>query len=78
MDAHNSYRFSVLESYVGRVFYMDYSEVQIVCLLGGEAGPPFFLCKWVWSNHVYCANVLDVLPHFDDLKRPIKDFDLPD
>lgn len=77
MDARN-YRYSVLESYVGRVFYMDYSEVQIVCLLGGEAGPPFFLCKWLWSDQVYCADPIEVVPHFDDNLNPIKDFELPE
>ena len=74
----NSRSYADLESYVGKRFYLNFNEVDIVCLLGGEAGPPFFLCKWVWSDHVYRASVLDVLPHFDDNKTPIKDFDLPE
>lgn len=68
--------YATLEAYVGKIFYMDYNEVQIICLLGGESGPPFFLCKWVWSDHVYCAEPMDVLPHFDDLLQPIKDVDI--
>ena len=61
-----NYRYALLESYVGKVFYMDYSEVHVVLLLGGEVGPPFFLCKWVWSDQVYCAEPEEVLVHFDD------------
>ncbi len=71
-----NHSYAILESYVGKIFYMDYNEVQIVCLLGGEAGPPFFLCKWLWSDHVYCAEPMDVLPHFDDSLQPIKDVDI--
>ena len=70
--------YTQLEKYVGKVFYMDYNEVEIVYLLGGECGPPFFLCKWRWSDMVYCAEPLDVLPHFDDNLEPIKDVDFPE
>lgn len=71
----NQYSFADLEGYVGKRFYMKHTEVDVVCLLGGECGPPFFLCKFVWSCGVYCAAINDVLPHFDDNKNAIKDFD---
>lgn len=45
--------YSQLEKYVGKVFYMDYNEVDVLFLLGGECGLPFFLCKWRWSDMVY-------------------------
>ena len=78
MQRFNNHSYSALSSYVGKVFYMDYSEVKIVCLFGGEAGPPFFLCKWLWSDPVYCADPIDILPHFDDNLNPIKDVELPE
>ena len=67
-----------LEQYVGKVFYLDFCEVVIVSVLGGIAGPPFFLCKYSWSDSVYCASPLEVLPHFDDNKEPIIDMELPE
>lgn len=73
-----NYNLSRLEKYVGKVFYMDYNEVEVLFLLGGEVAPPFFLCKWRWSDMVYCASPLDVLPHFDDNYEPIKDLDFPE
>lgn len=73
----NSYSYTELEKYVGKTFCMDYNEVDILFLLGGVSGEPFFLCKWKWSDHVYCAPPLDVIVHFEDYE-PIKDFQLPD
>lgn len=59
-------------TYVGRTYWIDYNEVYVVGLYGGIAGPPFFLCKWDWSNEVFCADPLDVLSFFDDNKNPVK------
>lgn len=71
----NSY--TSLERYVGKVFQMQYSEVEAVCLLGGDCGLPFFLCKWKWSDKVFCAEPVEVIAHFDDNYNPIKDIELP-
>lgn len=70
--------YSPLERYVGKVFYMDFNEVEVLFLLGGECAPPFFLCKWRWSDMVYSASPLDVIPHFDDNFNPIKDVEIPE
>lgn len=69
-------RLATLERYVGKTFQMGFCEVQVLFLLGGESGPPYFLCKWVWSDHVYCAEPYDVIPFFDDNLNPIRDIDL--
>lgn len=69
-------RLVTLEKYVGKTFQLDFLEVQVLYLLGGEAGPPFFLCKWVWSDYVYCADIYDVITHFDDNFNPIIDSDI--
>ena len=70
---HNRPPYSGLEDYVGKRFFMELHEVDIVCLLGGESGPPFFLCKTKYFDHVFCRTPMEVLPYFDDLKRPIID-----
>lgn len=70
--------FTELEKYVGKTFYMDYNEVDVLLVLGGEAAPPFFLCKWKWSDSVYCADPMDVIVHFDDNYNPIKDLEYPE
>lgn len=67
-----------LERYVGKTYQMMYSEVQVIYLLGGEVGPPFFLCKWLWSDQVFCAEPMEVITHFDDNYNPIKDLELPE
>lgn len=67
-----------LERYVGKTFQLLYSEVEVVYLLGGEGGPPFFLCKWKYTDNVYCADPMDVIVHFDDNYNPIKDLQLPE
>ncbi len=72
------YRCEELEKYVGKVFYQHYSEIEILSLLGGEVGPPFYLCKWRWSDNVYCAEPLDVIVHFDDNYNAIKDLEFPE
>ena len=69
---------SVLEKYVGKVFYHEYNEIEIILLLGGIAGDAFFLCRMVWSDYVYCSDPLEVLPLFDDYLQPYDDFNVED
>lgn len=67
--------YSCLEHYVGKVFYIDFNSVKVEMVLGGESGPPYFLCRWEWSNCVFCAEPYEVMCHFDDSLNPIKDFE---
>lgn len=67
--------FDALEFYVGKHYYIDFNKVHIEFLLGGDEGPPFYLCRWDWSDEVFCASPLEILVHFDDDSNPIKDFD---
>lgn len=62
----------ILSLYINRVFYVDYNEVKVVGLYGGISGPPFFLCKMVWADKVYCAEPLEVICMFDDELKPIQ------
>ena len=62
-----------LQRYVGKLFYQYYNEVQVLMLLGGEAGEHFFLCKYLWTDYVYCAHPEDVVCNFDDNLNPIKE-----
>lgn len=64
-----------LRKYVGKVYWESYNEVLIVDLYGGIAGKPFYMCKWEWSDDVFCADPLEVLSYFDDDGNPI---DIPD
>lgn len=66
----------ILNLYVGRTFYRDYNEIDIVGLYGGIGGPPFFLCKWKWSDHVYCSDPLEVISMFDDNLKPYQRFQI--
>ena len=60
-----------LRRYVGKVYWQDYNEVIIVDVFGGIAGPPFYMCKWLWCDYVFCSDPLDVLSNFDDDGNPI-------
>lgn len=62
----------ILSLYIDRIFYMDNNEVKVVGLYGGIGGPPFFLCKWMWADYVYCADPLEVISMFDDNLNPIQ------
>ena len=64
--SNDNFHYVELEKYVGKTFYMDYNEIDVLFLLGGECAPPFFLCKWKWSDCVYTSDVMDVIVHFDD------------
>lgn len=66
-----------LYQYVGKIYWQDYNEVLIVDLFGGIAGPPFYLCKWAWSDNVFCADPLEVLSNFDDDRNPIIPDEVP-
>ena len=73
---YSSSSLSVLEQYVGKIYYMDFLEIKVEMVLGGVSGPPFFLCKWIYSDQVFCSEPYEVLCNFDDNLRPIKDFEM--
>lgn len=76
MNLVDNNSFNVLQRYVGKVFYHDYNQIEILSLFGCEAGPPFFLCRMSWSDFVYCADPLEVVTMFDDDLQPFDEYNV--
>lgn len=70
-----NYSLTELQKYVGKVFVSGFNEISVELLLGGEGGPPFFMCKWIWSDQVYCCDPMEVLMHFDDNYNSLDDIE---
>ena len=68
----------VLQLYVGKIFYHEYHEIEVIDLLGGLADEPFFLCRMVWNNYVYCATPMDIVTMFDENLEPYDDYNVAD
>lgn len=64
-----------LERYVGKVYVEEFNEIKILSLLGGVAGPPFYLCQYAWADLVFCADPMEVLVHFNDQGEPLAPLD---
>lgn len=67
-----------LQSYIGKTYYNDFNSIEILSLFGGEIGSPFFLCRVDWSEWIFTADPLEVLPFFDDQKQPYDDYNVAD
>lgn len=68
-------RLDKLQTFVGKSFRMDYCDMQVCMLLGGEVGPPFFMCKIGWSDSIICMEPMELLSYFDDEGNAVGEFE---